>query len=113
MAGDRGGEGSHGADLERSGWRRGGRSALLETSWPAALLIEDGSWGKKGRRSRFPPGPTLYRTGSTTGSSGQGPEVPVDRNFRVRLTGSSADARKTISGLEDNKEELVQGIERA
>src|SRR3954464_6600992 len=113
MAGYRGGEGSHGADLRRSGRRRRGRGTFAERSWSTAAPNRRWVLGEKGRRSRFPPGPTLYRTGSTTRSFGQGPEVPADQTFRVRLTGSSADARKTISGLEDNKEELVQGIDRA
>ena len=64
----------------------GGRSALLETSWPAALLIEDGSWGKKEEDPVFPQGPPYIGQGAP-------PEVPV-----VRLTVSSADARRNISG---------------
>src|SRR3954466_4487 len=76
MTGDRGGGGSHGADLWRSGRRRRGRSTFAERSWPAAAPNRGWVLREKGRRSSFPPGTTLYRTGSTTGSSGQGPEVP-------------------------------------
>src|SRR3954471_12363755 len=36
------------------------------------LQLEDGSWGKR-KKIPFSPGPALYRTENTTGSSGQGP----------------------------------------
>src|SRR4051812_31220822 len=49
------------------------------------LQIEDGSWGKKEEDPVFPQGPPYIGRGAP-------PEVPVDWKFRVRLTGSSADA---------------------